>query len=59
MAVDNRRHDAVDRDGESVVHLAMAMSTKDLHEQLKIGCPPLCSVASTAVLAKTFFSDST
>ena len=34
-AVDDRRHDNIDSDGESVVHLAVAMSTKDIHEQVK------------------------
>ena len=39
-AVDDRHHDTVDSDtGESVVHLAMALSANDLHEQVRKECP--------------------
>ena len=34
-AVDDMRHNNIDSDGESVVHLAVAMSAKDLHEQVE------------------------
>ena len=36
-AVDDRRHDQVDEDGrQAITHLAMAMSARDLHEQVAI-----------------------
>ena len=37
-AVDDRRHDDVEN-GESVVHLAMALSIPGLHAQVKDRCP--------------------
>ena len=37
-AVDDRRHDNVTDNGETVVHLAMAMSARDLHAQVKEEC---------------------
>ena len=38
-AVDDRRHDTVDRDDDVVTHLAVAMSAQDLNDAVKERCP--------------------
>ena len=45
-AVDDRRHDTVSGDGDVVVHLAAALSVRDLHSQVQKRCPdaPIPSV---------------
>lgn len=54
-AVDDRRHDAVDKDGDTVVHLAMALSAKDLHEQVKKECPEGTPIPSVQWLRLQFW----
>ena len=54
-SVDDRRHDAVDKDGESVVHLAMAMSARDLHEQISKECPEGTAIPSVQRLRLQFW----
>lgn len=54
-AVDDRRHDPVDKDGESVVHLAMAMSARDLHEQISKECPEGTAIPSVQWLSLQFW----
>lgn len=38
-AVDDRRHDTVDRDNDVVTHLAVAMSARDVYDAVKERCP--------------------
>lgn len=54
-AVDDRRHDNVTDNGESVVHLAMAMSARDLHEQVKEQCPEGTPIPSIQWLRLQFW----
>ena len=54
-AVDDRRHDNVTNNGESVVHLAMAMSARDLHEQVKKQCPEGTPIPSIQWLRLQFW----
>ena len=53
-AVDDRRHDDVEN-GESVVHLAMALSVPDLHAQVKKRCPEGIPIPSTQWLRLQFW----
>lgn len=54
-AVDDRRHDAVSKDGESVTHLAMAISARDLHEQIVKSCPEGTAIPSVQWLRLQFW----
>ena len=54
-AVDDRRHDAVDENGDSIVHLAMAMSVNNLHEQVKQACPEGTAIPSVQWLRLQFW----
>ncbi|CAB4039823.1 Hypothetical predicted protein, partial [Paramuricea clavata] len=54
-AVDDRRHDNVTENGESVVHLAMAMNARDLHEQVKEQCPEGTPIPSIQWLRLQFW----
>ena len=38
MAVNDGRHDPVDEEGQAVTHLPMAISARDLHEQVVAEC---------------------
>lgn len=58
-AVDDRRHDPVDKDGEAVTHLAMAMSARDLHEQIKAECPEGMPIPSVQWLRLQFWPSKT
>ncbi len=53
-AVDDRRHDDVDN-GESVVHLATALSVPDLHAQVKERCPEGIPIPSIQWLRLQFW----
>ena len=54
-AVDDRRHDNVTNNEESVVHLAMAMSARGLHEQVKKQCPEGTPIPSIQWLRLQFW----
>ena len=54
-AVGDRRHDSIDESGETVVHLAMAMSAQDLHEQVKKVCPEGTPIPSVQWLRLQFW----
>ena len=54
-AVDDRRHDNVTDSGESVVHIAMATSACDLHEQVKEHCPRGTTIPSVQWLRLQFW----
>jgi predicted aldo/keto reductase-like oxidoreductase len=53
-AVDDRRHDDVEN-GESVVHLATALSVPDLHAQVKERCPDGIPIPSIQWLRLQFW----
>ena len=53
-AVDDRRHDAV-KDGEAVVHMAAALSARDLHSQVKKQCPEGTPIPSLQWLRLQFW----
>lgn len=53
--VDDRCHDAVSKDGESVAHLAMAISACDLHEQVVKSCPEGTAIPSVQWLRLQFW----
>lgn len=54
-AVDDRRHDALDEDGQSITHLAMALSVRDLHEQVSKECPEETAIPSVQWLRLQFW----
>lgn len=45
-AVDDRRHDQVDEDGQAITHLAMAMSARDLDVHVAKECPQGTAIPS-------------
>ena len=53
-AIHDRRHDDVEN-GESVVHLAMALSVPDLHYQVKESCPEGIPISSIQWLRLQFW----
>ena len=53
--MNDRRHDNVTNNGESAVHLAMAMSARDLHEQVKKQCPEGTPIPSIQWLRLQFW----
>lgn len=53
--VDDRRHDAVSKNGESVTHLAMAISARDVHEQVAKSCPEGTAIPSVQWLRLQFW----
>ena len=54
-AVDDRRHDQVDEDGQAITHLAMAMSARDLHEQVAKECTEGTAIPSVQWLRLQFW----
>ena len=53
--VDDWRHDQVDEDGQAITHLAMAMSARDLHEQVAKECPEGTAIPSVQWLRLQFW----
>ena len=47
MAVDDRRHDEVDKDYDVITHLAVAMNVGDLYNEVKKRCPEETPTPST------------
>ena len=39
-AVDERRYDTVDKNGQVITNLACALSARDLHDEISKRCPP-------------------
>ncbi len=54
-AVDDRRHDPVAEDGQSVTHLAMGISARDLHAQVVKSCPEGTALPSVQLLRLQFW----
>ena len=57
--VDDRRHDPVAADGEVVTHLAMAISARDLHEQVAAECDESIAIPSVQWLRLQFWPSRT
>jgi hypothetical protein len=55
VAVDDRRHDKVDSDGDIITHLANVFSIRDLHEQVTRQCPPGTRIPSKEWLRYQFW----
>lgn len=58
-AVDDRRHDPLTNEGESVTHLAMAISVRDLHEQVAAECDETVAIPSVQWLRLQFWPTKT
>ena len=54
-AVDDRRHDTVDKSGEVITHLARALSARDLHDEVSKQCPPNTPIPSPQWLRYQFW----
>ena len=54
-AVDERRHDTVQGDGDVITHLARALSVRDLHEEVTKQCPPGTPIPSVQLLRYQFW----
>ena len=55
MAVDERRHDTVEADGDIITHLAKALSVRDLHDEVTKKCPPGTPIPSIQWLRYQFW----
>lgn len=55
VAVDERRHDTIDSEGDVITHLANAFSVRDLHEQVAAQCPPGVQIPSKEWLRYQFW----
>ncbi|CAC5403203.1 unnamed protein product [Mytilus coruscus] len=55
LAVDDRRHDKIDKGGDVITHLADAFSVRDLYEQVKAKLPPNILVPSQQWLRWQFW----
>ena len=58
-AVDDRRHDPIADDGEAVTHLAMAISARDIHEQVAAECDESIAIPSVQWLRLQFWPSKT
>ncbi len=54
-AVDERRHDTVDKSGQVITHLACALSARDLHDKVSKWCPPDIPILSLQWLHYQFW----
>lgn len=55
MAVNDRRHDLVDEEGQAVTHNAMAMGARDLHQQVAAECEEGMKIPSVQWLRLQFW----
>ena len=55
MAVDERRHDTVEADGDIITYLAKALSVRDLHDEVTKKCPPGTPIPSIQWLRYQFW----
>ena len=53
-AVDERRHDTVDKNGQVITHLTFALSARDLHDEVSKRCPPDTPIPSLQWLRSSF-----
>ncbi len=54
-AVDERRHDTVDKNGQVITHLACVLSARDLHDEVSKRCPPDTPIPSLQWLRYQFW----